>query len=220
MLKRRPLQIKKLPIKGTNTSFQEMTNPHRYRLQMFLLGVTLILLYLTGDIFIDTYVFHVSPLFQQIFFPDADEIWNRILACSLLGFLTYFSAIALQISATSEKNKHLQLEERQQAESKLKDMLSILNATLDSTLDGILLIDLNGKVEVYNRRFLELWKIPAEIVASKDDAKLLGFVMDQLRKPEDFIHKVKELYSQPEAESFDILEFIDGRFFERPNPNM
>ena len=92
---------------------------------------------------------------------------------------------------------------------------SILEATLDSIKDGILIIDQSGKIILHNKRFLELWKIPVSLQESKSDDALLGFVLSQLLNPEAFIEKVRLLYEQPHAESSDELHFKDGRVFER-----
>ena len=97
----------------------------------------------------------------------------------------------------------------------LQEALSLLGATLDSTADGILVVDRGGKIESFNGRFVEMWGIPEEILATKDDDQALAFVMDQVENPDEFIAKVRELYTKPEAESSDVLQFKDGRVFER-----
>ena len=60
-----------------------------------------------------------------------------------------------------------------------------------------------------------MWGLSEELVASREDARALQQVVGQLREPESFLAKVRALYAQPEAESFDILELVDGRVFER-----
>ena len=67
----------------------------------------------------------------------------------------------------------------------------------------------------FNRKFLELWRIPEDLLTPQNDQALLQFVLDQLKAPAVFLDKVRELYLSPEASSFDELEFRDGRVFER-----
>ncbi|HYO12645.1 MAG TPA: ATP-binding protein [Thermoanaerobaculia bacterium] len=101
------------------------------------------------------------------------------------------------------------------SECDFRNSLSLLQATLDSTADGILVVDRAGNISVCNRRFAEMWRIPDALLQSGDDDRVIASVLDQLANPEAFLAKVRELYSHPEAESQDVLEFLDGRVFER-----
>lgn len=105
--------------------------------------------------------------------------------------------------------------EQKKAEKKLGETADLLRATLESTDNGILVVDNDDKVITVNEIFAELWKIPDEILATKDDNKLLNYVLDQLSDPKQFLDKVNDLYNKPEAVSFDTLYFKDGRIFER-----
>jgi two-component system, sensor histidine kinase len=105
--------------------------------------------------------------------------------------------------------------ERRKAEDQIARSMSLLKATLESTADGILVIDAQGKVVNANQRFSQLWNIPQDLMAAGDDSKLLGHVLGQLEDPDEFLRKVKELYASPESESLDTIRFGDGRVFER-----
>lgn len=105
--------------------------------------------------------------------------------------------------------------ERKRAQADLEGSYSLLHATLESTADGILVVNREGKMVSFNKKFVDMWRIPEPIVASRDDDQALAFVLDQLKDPEGFLAKVRELYSRPDAESYDVLEFKNGRIFER-----
>ena len=96
----------------------------------------------------------------------------------------------------------------------MKDSATLLKATIESTADGILVVDEAGQVISRNTRFGEMWQIPEDILKSNDDQRLLKFVTDQLQDPQMFISKIQELY-QTDRKDFDILDFTDGKIFER-----
>ncbi|WP_414645523.1 putative bifunctional diguanylate cyclase/phosphodiesterase [Arthrobacter sp. LAR12-1-1.1] len=104
---------------------------------------------------------------------------------------------------------------RPENDDSLREAMSLLSATLESTADGILVVSSEGEIAGVNNQFLTMWGIPREMLATGDDEAVMGFVLDQLREPAQFVEKVEALYADPAAESHDILEFRDGRTFER-----
>ena len=107
------------------------------------------------------------------------------------------------------------MREQKDAEREVRRAVTLLESTLDSTADGILVIGDGGRVLTYNQRFAEMWRLPADLLETKDDSGLIKHVLDQLVDPEHFLRTVESLYAQPEAESFELLAFKDGRRFER-----
>ncbi len=105
--------------------------------------------------------------------------------------------------------------DRKRADQQNAASLSILNATLESTADGLLVINRERMVTKCNEKFLELWRIPTELAHEGSDEKLLSHVLDQLANPEEFMSKVQALYRKPEEISLENIELADGRVFER-----
>lgn len=104
--------------------------------------------------------------------------------------------------------------ERIRADQALRESEDLLRATLESTADGILVVDEKGRVTHTNARFAQMWGIPEKLIQTRDDQKLLEYVLDQLQEPQAFLSRVRELYKTPEQE-LDTLLFKDGRTFER-----
>lgn len=93
--------------------------------------------------------------------------------------------------------------------------VSLLRAAIESTADGLLVVDTKGSLRVWNQRFAELWRIPMAVLESGSDDALLEFVLPQLAEPDVFVDRVRWIYAHPELESTDSLRLADGRKFER-----
>jgi diguanylate cyclase (GGDEF)-like protein/PAS domain S-box-containing protein len=109
----------------------------------------------------------------------------------------------------------IDITERKQAQAKIEKSLSLLHATLESSSDAILVVDLNNRWTLYNQKFIDLWHIPDDIITGSDDNAALSYVLDQIEDAESFLNKVRDLYSNPEASSFNLIHFKDGKIVER-----
>jgi PAS domain S-box-containing protein len=117
--------------------------------------------------------------------------------------------------AMLERSMELSSEELMQTNAALRQSLSLLQATLESTADGILVVDLQGQIVASNRRFAEMWRIPEEVLRSGEAEPFVNLILASLKEPRAYVAKIRELYANPDEESFDLLEFKDGRVFER-----
>ncbi|HEY5000650.1 MAG TPA: PAS domain S-box protein, partial [Candidatus Cryosericum sp.] len=104
---------------------------------------------------------------------------------------------------------------QKRSEEALASSLSLLKATMESTADGLLVVDLAGRITLWNHKFADMWQIPEELLSKHLDELALNYVLQKMAQPEAFLAKVRELYEQPEASSNDQLDLADGRIFGR-----
>lgn len=105
--------------------------------------------------------------------------------------------------------------ECQHIEEALREETAMFEALVESALDGILVVDTQGKHVIQNRRMHEIWKIPPHIAADGNDERQLDFVISRLRHPRQFLDKVRHLYAHPDEVSRDEIEFLDGTILDR-----
>jgi PAS domain S-box-containing protein len=105
--------------------------------------------------------------------------------------------------------------QRRTADREMERSVSLLQATLESTADGILVVDQQDEIVGFNHRFLEMWGLQADAVSPGDMVGVLSSLPEQLSDQDAFRARMSTLYADPGAESSDVLEFRDGRVFER-----
>jgi PAS domain S-box-containing protein len=93
--------------------------------------------------------------------------------------------------------------------------VSLLQAALEATADGILLTDRAGGIMNMNQRFARMWGLPDELLLEREDRAIFGFVARQLSDPEAYLAESARIAPDSEGETFDILHLADGRLFER-----
>jgi PAS domain S-box-containing protein len=104
---------------------------------------------------------------------------------------------------------------RKQAEEALQSQTAFLEAQANSTIDGFLVVDRCGQRLMQNQRLGELFSIPADLMADKDDRNMLKYIVTLLKDPESFMAKVNHLYKHPDETSRDEIELKNGMFLDR-----
>ncbi|KQQ82726.1 MULTISPECIES: bifunctional diguanylate cyclase/phosphodiesterase [Micrococcaceae] len=104
---------------------------------------------------------------------------------------------------------------RQATNADLRDAMSLLASTLESTADGILVMGSNGTVAGYNDQFLTMWDIPRKLMEGESGDPVMQRITGQLTDPGAFLARLMEVQGNTTAESYDVLDFKDGRTFER-----
>jgi signal transduction histidine kinase/DNA-binding NarL/FixJ family response regulator len=127
--------------------------------------------------------------------------------CQLTLALTEKWKLARQVRA--------RMAELAQSRAELAASLALARAVQDATGDGLLVVGLDRKISTSNRGFSEMWRISPELIATRDDERILGSVLDQLANPAEMIARVEYFYAHPGATGHDEIALKDGRVFER-----
>jgi PAS domain S-box-containing protein len=99
--------------------------------------------------------------------------------------------------------------------SELAHSLSLMRAALDATADGILTTDRAGKVTGFNQQYLEMWRLPREVLDAREHEPILKIIERQFKDPIAYRARIREIYDTAPEESFDVLHLADGRVYER-----
>jgi PAS domain S-box-containing protein len=90
-----------------------------------------------------------------------------------------------------------------------------IRATLESTADGILVVDSAGGIVAHNQKFVAMWTVPDSMLKRRNERSLLDFIKPQLQDTEAFGSEIQAAHADSKAKTDDVLELKDGRVFER-----
>ena len=119
--------------------------------------------------------------------------------------LQHQGSTLLLVRAVTTQSEHV-------AQETLAHTLSALRATLESTGNGILVIDWRGKIDSMNRLFGAMWAIPDELLNWQDDARIVDFIASGVVESELLRERLSATVGA--GETRDLLHHRDGRVFE------
>jgi PAS domain S-box-containing protein len=100
-------------------------------------------------------------------------------------------------------------------EEELQFANTLLSTQMESSPDGILVVDANSRVISFNQRYAEMWGLSMDLLQTKDDERIIATVTPLMIDPEAFLARVRYFFEHPEEEGRDELEIRDGRFIDR-----
>ncbi len=94
------------------------------------------------------------------------------------------------------------------------DTVALLKATLEATHDGIIVVDLERRVLLWNTRLLRMFNVTPAIMAAGVDA-VNAALAPQIENVDELRQTSKRLWADPGGEVHDTIHFRDGRVCER-----
>jgi len=104
------------------------------------------------------------------------------------------------------------IQDERQIEDALEQTLSQLRATLESTGNGILVIDWQGRIASMNRLFSTMWNISEGLLLARNDAAILDLMTGQVVDTEACRKRLQAIVDRIETE--ETFRLKDGRVFE------
>ncbi|MBN2418569.1 MAG: response regulator [Deltaproteobacteria bacterium] len=91
---------------------------------------------------------------------------------------------------------------------------TILSTQQETSIDGIIVVDDEGRILTYNRRFIDMWRLSDNVMHRGSGNYALLNVRDKILDPSDFLSQIKYFTENPGEKGFQELELKDGSIFE------
>jgi PAS domain S-box-containing protein len=162
--------------------------------------------------------------------PDSEVLFARARSGAVeTGEWTYFRKdgtmfpVQLSVTALRDAANNLtgflfiadDITQRKHAEAEIQLQKSLLEAQSEASIDGIVFVDEAGKILSFNRRFVEMWDIPQEVINAGSNEAAVQAVLGKVANAEAFLARIAYLNEHPDESSYDEVHLMDGYVFER-----
>ena len=131
------------------------------------------------------------------------------------GYLSGRRMVGLDGEFTGLLGIIFDITDRKKAENELRWKTALLEAQLEASLDGILIVDSQGHKILTNQQFRSMWDVPIEISSRKNEKTILQHIAGKTRNPDQFLKKAIHLCTHPDETCRDEIEFNNGLVVDR-----
>ncbi|NET27285.1 diguanylate cyclase domain-containing protein [Okeania sp. SIO1I7] len=150
---------------------------------------------------------------------DADSVGNVVNAAALYRYIrkpwdeTDLILTVAEALRSFEQEQQLAYQNTllKEINAKLESSLSLLLATLEATIDGVLVLDFAGKVVSFNQKFAAIWNLPAS-TSTDDSQKLVDLILEPLIEADAIAFQA--LLIQENIKKRDLLRLKNGSVIE------
>ena len=104
---------------------------------------------------------------------------------------------------------------RQRENDERELLIAELQATLESTADGILVTDLAGNIRAFNRRFAQIWGLPEALLTQRQDDAVYDWMRRSVTDPEGYSRRLAAISEATLMQASERFVLHSGQVIER-----
>ncbi|KTD51227.1 EAL domain-containing protein [Legionella quateirensis] len=135
-----------------------------------------------------------------------DLVSVRQLACALSRKWT--------LAQAAKRNTEMLQNTIEQRTESLQQSLSLLRSTIESSADGILVVDLNRKIIDYNSKFQQVWNIPQSMLDTKNGELVRDYMLNQVQKANNYLSQINHLEKAIDEVSRNVVHLKNDTIME------
>ncbi|MFO1218202.1 MAG: EAL domain-containing protein [Burkholderiaceae bacterium] len=100
------------------------------------------------------------------------------------------------------------------AATERETLLAELQATLESTADGILVTDLAGRIRAFNRRFATIWGMPEDLLSGHQDDAVFDWMRRSVTDARSYQRRLAALQDSALMRAHEPVQLLSGQTLE------
>lgn len=171
--------------------------------------------------------YHEDEFFQKMYKTiNKSQVWHgEVCNRNKSGETYWVNTTVAQILSKDDKPDGFiairnDITKQKKSEINAKKMMSLLEATINSTDNGLLVTNLESEIIQVNKSFLTLWEIPEQLISQAGGQLSLNYIADKVVDGEQFINRVEAIYNNLHGCSHDLVSLKNGNILERTSKPM